>query len=175
MKLTVKAKLLAGKDDKRILLETMERFNAACNYISKAAFEKKIFGQVGLHRLSYKDVRARFNLSSQFAVRAIGKVRESYKGRGHRESLHVFKEHSAVVYDQRILSFKNLSIVSILTLDGRRKIAIKFGSYAQLEQRVIRGQADLIYSKGDFFLCLTVEHAEASTIEPTGYLGLILA
>ena len=54
----------------------MASVNQACDYISEIAFKERKFGQVGLHKLTYYTVRERFKLSSQMAVRAVGKVVE---------------------------------------------------------------------------------------------------
>lgn len=172
MKLTVKVKLLPTPEQKASLVKTIEVFNEACNYISKIAFGKKTFGHVGLHKVVYYDVREKFGLSAQMTVRAIGKVSESY--RTEKKTLHVFKKYSALVYDQRILSFRGLDTVSILSLDGRFKIPIAFGSYAKLEQRRVRGQADLLYQKGNLFLCLCVELPECPPIDTKETLGIDL-
>lgn len=170
MKLTVKVKLLPAPEQKASLIKTIEVFNESCNYISHIAFEKKTFGQIGLHHLVYHDVRAKFGLSAQMAVRATGKVSESYKA--EKKTLHVFKKHSAIVYDQRILSFKGLDTVSILSLDGRLKVPIVFGSYAKLEQRRVRGQADLLYHKGNLYLCLVIDLPDGNPLTPKGTLGI---
>src|SRR5262249_25268305 len=122
------------------------------------------------HHMLYADVRETFDIGAQFAVRAIGKVSESY--RAGKKKLHLFKEHSAVVYDDRLLSFRSLSHASIATVDGRRMIPIVFGEYAKLEQRRIVKQADLIYSKGKFYLCLCIELPDGTPINPVGYLGV---
>lgn len=172
MKLTVKVKLLPTPEQKESLTKTMEIFNDACNYISKIAFKEKKFGQVALHKLCYREVRKKFNLSAQFTIRAIGKVKDSYRYKKNRKTLHIFKKHSALVYDNRILSFRGLDTVSILSIDGRFKIPIVFGSYAKLEQRRVRGQADLIYQKGNLYLCLVVELPNGTPIEPKGILGI---
>lgn len=170
MKLTVKVKLLPTLKQKTSLIKTMEVFNQACNYTSRIAFAQKSFGQVRLHRLCYRDIREKFGLSAQLAVRAIGKVSESY--RPDKRQLHIFKKYSAIVYDQRILSFKGLDTVSILSIDGRFKIPIIFGSYAKLEQRRVRGQADLLYQKGNLYLCLVIELPDGALIDPKGILGV---
>lgn len=170
MKLTVKVKLLPSPEQKAFLIKTIETFNNACNYISDIAYKNKVFGQVGIHRFCYRDVRDMFGLSSQFTVRAIGKVSESY--RAEKSTLHTFKKHSAIVYDQRLLSFRNLSIASMLTVNGRIKVSVVFGSYAKLEQRRIAGQADLSYEKGNMYLCLVIELPEGTPIIPKGYLGV---
>jgi IS605 OrfB family transposase len=172
MKLTVKVKLVPTQEQKRSLIKTIEVFNDACNYISGVAFKEKTFGQVGLHHLCYYHVRKTYGLSAQLAVRAIGKVSESY--RAEKKRLHVFKKHSAVVYDQRIFSFKGLDTISILSLNGRFKIPIVFGSYAKLGQRRVLGQADLLYLKGVLYLCLCVELPDEKEFTPQGKLGVDL-
>jgi putative transposase len=166
----MKAKLLPLPDQKRSLLATMQAFNDACNFVSQSAWKEKHFGQIFLHHLCYYPVRKQFGLTAQLAVRVIGKVAESY--RSEKNHLHVFKKYSAVVYDQRILSFKDLDSVSITTLGGRFKIPIVFGEYARLDQRHIRGQADLIYVKGNFYLCLVTEIPDSIPITPKGFLGV---
>lgn len=172
MNLTVKVKLIPTKEQKNSLVRTIEVFNDACNYISGVAFREKKFGQVGLHHLCYSHVRKTYGLSAQLAVRAIGKVSESY--RAEKKRLHVFKKHSAIVYDQRILSFKGIDTISILSLDGRFKIPIMFGAYAKLDQRKIRGQSDLLYLKGVLYLCLCVEIPDERQFTPKGTLGVDL-
>src|ERR1700757_2232998 len=108
MKLTIKVKLLSTTQQKQSLLKTMEVFNSACDYISQVAFKEKKFSQVPLHRLTYHVVRKQFGLSAQFVIRALGKVAESYKV--DKKVIHKFKKYSAIVYDQRLLSFKSLDL-----------------------------------------------------------------
>lgn len=172
MKLTIKVKLLPTPEQKASLIKTMEVFNQACNHISKVVYANKAFGQVRLHHFCYRDIREKYGLSAQFTVRAIGKVSESYKA--DKKCLHFFKKHSATVYDARILSFRKLDTVSILSVDGRFMIPIVFGSYAKLEPRRIRGQADLIYQNGNLFLCLVIELPDETPIKTQGILGIDL-
>jgi IS605 OrfB family transposase len=136
----------------------MERFNSACNYISKIAFKTKTFGKIKLQKLVYYDVREKYGLSSQMVVRAIGKVSESYKT--DKKTLHKFKPHGAIIYDERILTIKTPDTISILTINGRIKLPIKFGNYLPLENKRVRGQADLIYKNGEFYLMLVVDIPE---------------
>jgi predicted transposase len=177
MLLTIKAKLNPTDEQQSALLATMERFNEACNYVSSTSFKEQTFNKRTLQKQHYRHIRDTYGLSAQLAVRAIAKVSESYKGKGHRQELHTFKPHSAVVYDQRILSFKSLKSldsVSILTLEGRKLIPLSIGAYAQLEQRRIRGQADLILQKGTFYLCVVVEVEEHTQYNAEGCLGVDL-
>jgi len=170
MKLTIKVKLLPTSEQRTSLVKTLEVFNNACNDVSQVAYKEKTFGQVWLHHLCYRHVRDTFKLSAQFTVRAIGKVSESY--RAERTRCHVFKKHSAVVYDDRLLSLSNLSVASILTVDGRIKVPVLFGASAKLDQRRIAKQADLIYVQGIFYLCLCIELPDGTPINTDGVLGV---
>ena len=171
---TLKIKLITNKEQFGKLLETMKQFNMACNYISKIAFDTQTFSKIAIQKICYYDIRNNFNLSSQMAVRAIGKVSESYKA--DKKSVHIFKKTSAMVYDERILSFEGLEFASILTLGGRIKVPMILGEYHQglmCGQRV-RGQADLILQDGVFYLLLVVERPEPSKVDVKGFLGVDL-
>ena len=171
---TLKIKLVPTTQQFNQLVETMKRFNLACDYISRIAFDSKTFGKIGIQKLCYYDVRIKFELSSQMVVRAIGKVSESYKT--DKKTLHTFKETGAMVYDQRILSFDGLEIASILTLDGRIKVPIVVGNYHQglLYGKRVRGQADLILQEGVFYLMLVVELPEPPKIDVKDFIGVDL-
>jgi putative transposase len=163
MLLTVKSKLITTQEQKDSLLKTMERFNEACNYISVFAFKNHIFGKISLQKELYYQIREKYNLSSQMVVRALGKVSESYKI--DKKACHEFQPHGAIVYDQRILTIKATDLISILTLDGRIEVKIKYGEYRKLDYKRVRGQADLIYKNGILYLMIVVDLPEDTLID----------
>ncbi len=168
MKLTIKAKLLTNSEQHQSLKKTMEVFNNACNFISEFAYREKAFNAFKLHYLLYKDTRAKFpELSSQFVVRAFDKVAQSYKI--NKKVIHKFKKYSAVVYDQRLLSFKRLSIASINSVNGRLKVPFIIGQYRSLEGKSIKGQADLTFENNKFFLNIVIEFPEGTPFNPKGF------
>lgn len=171
---TMKIKLVPNKEQFNSLLETMKQFNLACNKISKIAFDSNTFSKIKLQKLCYYDIREEFKLSSQMTVRAIGKVCESYKT--DKKTLHTFRETGAMVYDERILSFKGLELASILTLDGRIEVPIVLSRYHQglMCGNRVRGQADLILQDGTFYLMLVVEVPEARPMNVDVFLGVDL-
>ena len=67
-------RLETTEDDKARLLETMKRYNEACNFVAKRAYSLKLANKYKLHKEVYHETRQRFGLSSQFVVRIIGKV-----------------------------------------------------------------------------------------------------
>jgi len=171
---TLKIKLVSTTEQFKSLYATMKRFNEACNYISDIAFNSKTFGKIKLQKICYYDVRTRFNLSAQMVVRAIGKVSESYKV--DKKTLHTFNDTSAMVYDERILSFDGMEFASILTLDGRIKIPMVLGNYHKglIGGNRVRGQADLILQNGIFYLMLVVEVPESTPNSDNGFMGIDL-
>lgn len=154
------------------LLETMHRFNEACNYIANIAFKNGCVNKIELQKLVYYDVRDRFGLSAQHSIRAIAKVVEAYKR--DKSIKPEFEPDGAVVYDQRILSWRKLEAVSILTLKGRQIIPIRIGEYQKARLDRIRGQADLLFRDGVFYLAVIVEAPEPSKFDPVGALGVDL-
>ena len=172
MKTILQIKLKPSDKQKTVILATMNRFNEACDYISAIAFEKKCFSKFSLHKIVYYDVKERFSLSAQVVVRAIGKVVDSYKL--HKKNQHSFKPTGAVIYDQRIMAFRGVDRVSLWTLEGRQIIPIIYGEYQKAKWFQRKGQADLVYRKGEFYLLVSVETEELPPIDPQGYIGVDL-
>jgi IS605 OrfB family transposase len=67
-----------------------------------------------------------------------------------------------------------LDKISILSLDGRLIIPIVYGSYAKLEEKVIKNSAKLIYKKGSFYLQAAVETPKETLKEVSNFLGVDL-
>jgi IS605 OrfB family transposase len=150
----------------------MHRFNEACNYIADIAFGLKTANKIELQKVVYYDVRDKFKLSAQLTIRAIAKVSEGYKR--DKTIKPEFKPTGAIVFDQRILSFRKLEAVSILTNSGRLIIPIRIGEYQKVRLDRIRGQADLILRDGIFYLAIVVEAPEAAKVDAVGTLGVDL-
>ena len=73
MKLTAQVKLVPTPEQARLLKETLERANAACNAISAYAWDNRVFNQFKLHAALYRDLRADTDLAAQLVVRCLGK------------------------------------------------------------------------------------------------------
>ena len=172
MLLTLKAKLQPTEEQRRKLLSTMQTFNAACDTISREAHSSKTYNKYRLQRQVYHRIREQYKLPAQLAIRAISKVVESY--RVERQHRHSFNPRGSMVYDQRIMSFKGLDKVSLATIEGREIIPLATGAYVELEKRVFRGQADLVYVRREFYLCLVFEQPETPLFKPEDYLGVDL-
>ncbi len=173
MKLVVMVKLSPSEEQRRALLETLEHFNEAANWIASVAYLNRTASKYKLQSLIYHEVRERFGLSAQMTVRCISKVCEVYKR--DKSKKPTFREHGAMVYDERLMSFKGLDRVSLLTLGGRELVPVRLGDYQEARMDRRRGQADLIYRNGTFYLALTVDAPEPEPeLDPSGTLGVDL-
>jgi IS605 OrfB family transposase len=172
MKLMLQLQLIPSPEERDVLFSTMERFNDAATFAARAGFDASVFSQPSIHKLAYAEIRERFGLSAQMAVRAIGKAVEVFKR--DKKTCPVFKPRGAVTYDERILSFKGLDKVSLWTLEGRLLLPMVFGEYQRKRLDRLKGQVDLVYRGGKFYLYATVELPDKPPIDVKDFLGVDL-
>jgi putative transposase len=179
MNLTLQLSLVADAGQSALLLATMERFNEAATFAAKVGFDAKVYSQPSVHKLAYREIRERFGLSAQLAVRAIGKAVEAFatvkaSAKGKTWKCPAFKSRGAVTYDQRNMSFKRLDKVSLATLSGRVVVPMAYGEYQRERFDRIKGQCDLVYRAGRFYLYVSVVLPDGSPVEPKDFLGVDL-
>ena len=170
MKLTLQLKLVPTSAQHTALLETMRAFNAAASYTAQVGFAAQVFSQAAIHVRCYRELRDRFGLSSQMAVRAMGKAVETFKR--DKRVCPVFRADGAMTYDERLLGWKGPAHVSLLTLQGRQIVAMVYGEYQAGFLARLKGQVDLILRDGTFYLHATIDIPEDSPIHPTRFLGV---
>lgn len=165
--------LLPASDHATRLRATVERFNEAADWLAGQAFEAKVSNKIELQRTHYHALRERFGLSAQMAVRAIAQVCEAYKR--DKAKRPKFRKHAAMPFDQRMMSFKGVDRVSLLTLTGRVIVPFVMGKYQQERFTAAKGQADLVLRKdGKWFLLVTVDLPEGAPTPTTDFLGVDL-
>lgn len=172
MKLVANIKLQPTPEQFQQLKDTLERSNAACDYLSAKGFEAGILRTFDLHKLGYADIRERFGLAAQVAVRCIAKVADAYKL--DRKVQRTFRKHAAQPYDGRIISFKRDDIVSIWTLAGRLKIKSVMGKRQRDLLAFRKGEVDLMFVHGKWYLACVCDIDEADPILATKVLGVDL-
>jgi IS605 OrfB family transposase len=172
MKLTLQLKLLPTLTQHTALLTTMRAFNAAASHAAHVGYTAKRYSQQSIHRLCYRELRERFGLSAQMAVRAIGKAVEGF--RHDRSVCPIFRATGAMTYDQRLLGWKGPAHVSLLTLTGREVVAMVYGAYQAGFLARLKGQVDLVYRDGTFYLYATIDIPEDPRIEVQRFLGVDL-
>jgi putative transposase len=166
MKQTMLLKLDPTKEQCQALLETMHAFNAGANYVAEFAFSEKSANKFDLQKWTYGELRTTYKLPAQLAIRAISKASEAYKR--DKSIKPSFRPEGAIVYDPRVMSFKGLASVSLTTLSGRVLVPFLVGGYQQSRMDRIKGQADLLYRNGTFYLAVTLETPTSDTYETEG-------
>jgi IS605 OrfB family transposase len=171
MKLTLQIQLLPARDQTQRLKAAVERFNEAANWAAGIAFDLRCANKINLQKIVYRDLRERFGLSAQMAVRCIAQVCEAY--RRDQSIPPVFRPHAAVPYDQRLMSFKGPDRISLATLNGRVIVPLSMGPYQAERLTHPKGQADLVLrGDGKWFLFVTVDVPEEAPIPVTDFLGV---
>lgn len=171
MKLVANIKLLTDRNQFNALKQTLELANECCDWLSEKAWNNQKFRQFDLHKLSYKEARERFALSSQMVVRCIAKTADAYKL--DTKVQRTFRKHAAQPYDDRIIRFAD-DIVSIWTVDGRLKIPFVMGEHQRKFFAHRKGEVDLMLVRGKFYLACVCDFDDPELIKNTDVLGVDL-
>jgi IS605 OrfB family transposase len=173
MKLTAKVKLNPTEEQHQMLRDTLQRANAACNYISDVAWQEKTFNKLSLQKMCYYDVRDKFELTAQMAIRALGKVADSYKL--DKKTKRNFQQHAAFPYDSRILSYRlETQEVNIWTLQGRQRIPFQAGKHQLELLQHQQGESDLALIRGEFYLFAVCDVDSPEPEDVADYMGVDL-
>src|SRR5215831_252929 len=155
MKQTMLLKLVPTPEQAAALLDSLHAVNAACTYAGQVAFHTKTSNKFEVQRLVYGPLRMDYGLPAQLAIRAISKTVDAYKR--DKRLQPTFQLEGALAYDERVMAFKGLTTVSLLTLHGRVLVPFRIGAYQRARMDAIQGQADLIYRKGRWYLAVTLD------------------
>lgn len=157
------------------------------------AFGRNVKSRNELQRLCYREIKEQFGLSAQPAVRVVKKVVAAYaalhggiragnlgceksRRRIKAESKPItFRATAAQPFDDRCLSWRyDAGTVSIWTTAGRLKGIGFTGSTDQLAtlRAHRRGESDLLFRDGMWFLIATCEVPEPEVFEPTDWIGV---
>jgi IS605 OrfB family transposase len=173
MKLVAAVKMLPTKAQAICLTATLERCNEAATWLAELGFERSIFRQYDLHKLTYVEIRARFGLTAQAAVRTISKVADAFKV--NKDVAPIFRPDAAQPYDDRIIRFVNDgSGVSLWTIEGRMVVPIVMGDHQKRLMAFRKGEVDLCFVRGKWYLAATCDIPETDEFEAEDWLGVDL-
>ncbi len=173
MKLVAALKLTPSPEQAACLRATLVRCNEAATWLGQLGFDAGILGQYALHKLAYADLRSRFGLTAQAAVRTIAKVADAFKV--NKEVAPAFRPNAAQPYDDRIMRFvQDGNAVSLWTLQGRMVISCTMGEHQRRLMAYRKGEADLCLIRGKWFLAATCDVPEAEPFDAEDWLGVDL-
>jgi IS605 OrfB family transposase len=202
VKQVVKVRVLANRDQAAALQDTLNVCNEAASWLSAGMHAERVHRRHDAQKRFYPELKRRFGLSAQPAIRVIGKVADSYAALranieagtygppGAQKRTKVtqtpigFRSDAAQPFDARCLSWQipeqggsRAATVSIWTTAGRLKGVVVLGAphdLVMLRTRSI-GETDLICRAGKWYLYATVEAPQAPLTQPVnGFLGVDL-
>ena len=170
MKLVANLKLTPTPEQHTALMDTLKVSNRACTWLAGQAWDTNTFGQFALHKLTYERCRAQFGLAAQMTVRCIAKVADAYKL--DSKTRRRFRRYAAQPYDDRIFRFCSDTTLSLWTMQGRMTIAYQCGERQRALLPFRKGEVDLIYIKGAFYLAVVCDVLEPETLDIERVLGV---
>jgi putative transposase len=174
MKLVAPVKLVPA-DGGAALLATLEAMNAGAQWVADIARQERIWGKRPLHKRCYAQMRIKFGLGAQAAIRALCKAANSYADKSRRKTRQIVDTHGAVAFDDRNLAWRlDADEVRIWTTTGRQVIPFVCGPVQRklLAQR--QGESDLVYRNGEWFLYATCDIPEPEMPLASDFLGVDL-
>lgn len=175
MKLTLQLQLLPDEAQVVDLRRTVERFNAAANWLAGLAFKAQTASKYELQKRHYYELRERFDLPADMTIRVIAQVCEAYKR--DKTKKPTFRKHAAVPYSHgKNYGFKGVDRVSISVVpSGRAIVPFVLGKYQKERFGFAKGQADLVLREdGKWFFLVTVDLPGDPEIAATEFIGVDL-
>jgi putative transposase len=171
---TLACKLAPTTAQRAELDATLLAFADACNCIADVARSIPSSNKVKVQHACYAEVRSRFGLSANLAIRAIARVCAALK---IMSKAHSTFAPTSIDYDQRICSCREWDWTFSLTLlHSRERLETALGDY---QKGRLKGQtptsATLVKRRdGMFFLHVQLKRTAAVSSTPTGTLGVDL-
>ena len=97
VKVVVKVRVLPTADQAAALAATLRTCNESASWLSGRMHELRVCGKYEAQKRFYTDLKARFGLSAQPAIRVIGKVADAYtppESENRRSQLRSARSHA---------------------------------------------------------------------------------
>lgn len=153
---------------------TLQAFAGACDFAADTARRIGSTNKVKVQHEAYREIRERFGLSANLAIRAISRACAALKVPA---KMHSAFEPTSIDYDARIFAFQEWNWTFGLTLlGGRRKIATVLGDR---QKGLLKGQkptaATLVKRRdGGFYLHVQLTGEATDPIDPDDSIGVDL-
>jgi IS605 OrfB family transposase len=168
---TVICKLAPTPEHAAEIDATLRAFAAACNFAADTARRIGSTNKIEVQHEAYREIRERFGLSANLAIRAIARAFAALKD---PRRMHSTFAPTSIDYDARILAFHEGSWTFGLTLlSGRVKIATALGSHQEslLEGRKPTAAVLVKRRDGGYFLHVRLTDEAPEPIATEGAIG----
>ena len=171
---TVVCKLAPTPEQIQDIDATLKAFASACDFAADTARRIGSTNKVKVQAEGYREIRKRFGLSANLAIRAIARACAALKV---PEKMHSAFAPTSIDYDARIFSFREWDWTFSLTLlSGRERLASVLGDR---QRSILKGKkptaAVLVKRRdGGYYLHVQLTDESPEPIETTGTLGVDL-
>ncbi|MBR8834740.1 MAG: transposase [Stigonema ocellatum SAG 48.90 = DSM 106950] len=172
--LTIVCKLTPAKEQVQKIEDLLKAFSDACIYANKQV-DPKTTSKSTIQAIVYQDLRKKFELPAQLAVRACARVganRKTAKQKG--KSVTGFQPTSAD-YDARIFSLNEHDwTVGLTLLSGREKMGMSIGSYqkGKLKGRKPTSAQLCKHRDGNYYIHIQVKDVMPDPINSDKVIGV---
>jgi len=173
--LTVCCKLNPTDSQAEEIEDTLKAFANACNWINQTV-PQKIKNNIRIHGIVYHDVRSKFGLSSNLAVRSINRVAYNRKTALKVHSIVKNFEPTSIDYDARIFAFREMDEeVSVTLLRSRQRIKLVLGGYQRDKLRETKPTSATLSKKGsEYYINIQIKIEAPEQIQTDNVLGVDL-
>lgn len=171
---TVVCKMAPTAVHTEALSETVEKYASACDAILAVAVREKTSNKVKLQHLVYHEVRKRFGLSANLAVRAIARVAWAIKAAKRKGKAVKKFRPTSIDYDERIFAYReNEETVSLTTTRGRIHVPLALGQY---QRDALRGKrptaAKVVRRNREWYVHIVIEDDPGQRSHPICAIGV---
>ena len=172
--LTLVCKLNPTSEQAVKIEATLKAFADACNYTNEQV-KPKITSKITIQGVVYEDLRSRFGLAANLAIRACARVGANrLAAKQKSKPVKTFKPTSAD-YDQRIFVFREKDwTVSLTTVDGREHIKLDAGNYqrGKLKGRTPTSAQLCKHRDGKYYIHIQLKDETPEPIKSTNVIGV---
>jgi IS605 OrfB family transposase len=156
------------------LRNTLSAFAGACDAVFGVAVREKTSNKVKLQHLVYREIRERFGLSANLAVRAIARVAWAIKAAKRKGRVVKKFRSTSIDYDERIFAYReNEEAVSLSTVNGRVHVPLVLGQY---QRDALRGKkptaAKVVLKDRELYIHIVVEDEPGQRSNPICAIGV---
>jgi putative transposase len=172
--LTIVCKLSPTPEQVDQIETTLKAFADGCNYANEAVTAKTT-SKTTIQTLVYQELRSRFGLSANLAVRVCARVGANRKtAKDKNKPVKAFKATSAD-YDARIFAFREKDwTVSLTLMNGRHHIKMDIGKY-QTNQLIGRKPSSAQLCKhrdGKYYIHIQLKDAPPDPLKASNVIGV---
>ena len=173
--LTVQCKLSPTDSQAEEMEDTLKAFADACNWINQNT-PAKLRNKVRIQGIVYQDVRAKFGLSANLAIRAINRVASNRKTAMKDHSSVKNFEPTSIDYDTRIFAFREKDEeISVTLLRSRQRIKLVLGDYQRTRLKDSKPTSATLCKKGsEYYINIQVKSEAPEQIHVDTVLGVDL-